>query len=107
MGTPTKLVEYLALGRPVVASNHPDQIEIIESSGAGLCTELTAEAFATSATVLLRDRLAAEEMGRRGPLWVRTNRSYEATTSRMLSIYEQILGHAILAPDGSEPPLGI
>jgi glycosyltransferase involved in cell wall biosynthesis len=35
VGTPTKLVEYLAMGRPVVANDHPDQREVLEASSTG------------------------------------------------------------------------
>jgi glycosyltransferase involved in cell wall biosynthesis len=44
VATPTKLVEYLAMGRPVVASVHYDQSEVISSSGAGLIAAFTGEA---------------------------------------------------------------
>jgi hypothetical protein len=35
--SPTKLVEYMALGKAVVANDHPDQRMVLEQSGAGIC----------------------------------------------------------------------
>ena len=35
VASPTKLVEYMAMGRPVVANDHPDQRLVIEASGGG------------------------------------------------------------------------
>ncbi len=35
--SPTKLNEYMALGRPVVCNDHPEQTAVIKDSGAGLC----------------------------------------------------------------------
>lgn len=37
--SPTKLVEYMALGRPVVATEYPEQRQLLDDSGAGICTE--------------------------------------------------------------------
>ena len=35
--SPTKLIEYMAMGRPVVANDQPEQALIIADSGAGFC----------------------------------------------------------------------
>ncbi len=35
--SPTKLVEYMAMGKAVVANDHPEQKRVIEESGAGYC----------------------------------------------------------------------
>lgn len=78
VATPTKLVEYLALGRPVVASVHYDQAHVLSSSGAGYVTELSAEGMGEGAARLFADPVKAETMGARGAAWVKANRDYAA-----------------------------
>ena len=43
--SPTKLIEYMALGRPVVANDHPEQRLVLEQSRAGLCVPYDESAF--------------------------------------------------------------
>ncbi len=72
---PTKLVEYLALGRPVVVNDHPDQTSVVEESGAGLSVPYDVERFAEAVAGLLLDPARAEAMGARGPAYVRDTRT--------------------------------
>ncbi len=91
VGTPTKLVEYLAMGRPVVANDHPDQREILEASGAGLITDFSPEGFAEAIAMLLSDRTAAESMAMRGPPWIATHRSYALHAELVSSVYSELI----------------
>jgi glycosyltransferase involved in cell wall biosynthesis len=91
VGTPTKLVEYLAMGRPVVANDHPDQREILEASGAGLITDLSSEGFAEAIATLLSDRAAAESMAARGPPWIAAHRSYAVLAELVSSVYAELI----------------
>ena len=90
-GSPTKLVEYLALGRPVVCNDHPEQSEIIAQSGAGLCVEWSATAFADAIVRLLTDPVAAEAMARRGPAWVAANRTYPIIAQPVWRKYQSLM----------------
>lgn len=92
VGTPTKLVEYLAMGRPVVANDHPDQREVLEASGAGLITDLSSEGFAEAIDVLLSDKTAAESMAMRGPPWIAAHRSYAVHAELVSSVYSRLIG---------------
>ena len=74
--SPTKISEYMALGRPVVANAHPEQSQIIAESGGGLCVEWSAEEFASAIMALLGDSEEAEAMGRAGRRFVAGNRTY-------------------------------
>jgi glycosyltransferase involved in cell wall biosynthesis len=77
VGSPTKLIEYLALGMPVVANDHPEQRLILRESRAGVCVPWGGRYFARAVRWLLRhgpqERTA---MGARGRAWVVANRTY-------------------------------
>jgi len=90
--TPTKLVEYLAMGRPVVASDHPDQRRVIEQSGAGLIVSNGPESFAAAILGLLANPGDAEAMGARGPAWVAAHRDYAVLSRTVAEVYDRLLG---------------
>ena len=79
--SPTKLVEYMALGRPVVGNDHPEQSLVIGESGAGYCVPWSEEAFAQAIVRLLEAPEAARSMGERGRQYVLEHRSYEAIST--------------------------
>jgi glycosyltransferase involved in cell wall biosynthesis len=78
VASPTKLIEYLALGMPVVANSHPDQSLVLKESRAGVCVPWSARHFARG-VLWLAKRNGAEltAMSLRGQAWVKRNRSYE------------------------------
>jgi glycosyltransferase involved in cell wall biosynthesis len=90
-GSPTKLVEYMALGRPVVCNDHPDQSEIIKESGAGLCVGWGVKEFSEAMIWVLEHPEEAERMGAKGPAWVTTNRTYSIIAEHVLNQYQKIL----------------
>ena len=96
--SPTKISEYMAFGRPVVANAHPEQSRIIAESGAGICVEWSAEEFADAIVRLLDDPEAAENMGRRGRAFVRENRTYAVVAPKVAEVYRKLLaGQSVLA----------
>jgi len=78
VASPTKAVEYMALGLPVVANDLPDQAFVIGRSGGGLCTPLDPDAFAAAMIELLSDGDAARRRGQAGRQWALENRNYES-----------------------------
>lgn len=74
--SPTKLVEYMAIGKAVVATEHPEQELIIRESGAGYCTPWDEKAFAAAVVKLLKDPARARRMGEQGRQYVKTHRTY-------------------------------
>jgi len=75
--SPTKLVEYLALGLPVVANSHPDQSLVLRESRAGVCVPWGARFFARGVRWLaMRSDEELIAIGKRGRAWVEANRSY-------------------------------
>jgi glycosyltransferase involved in cell wall biosynthesis len=75
-GSPTKLIEYMAMGKAVVANDHPEQRQVISESGAGLCVPWEEEAFAAAAVRLLKSPAMAAAMGERGRRYVERCRDY-------------------------------
>jgi glycosyltransferase involved in cell wall biosynthesis len=74
--SPTKLVEYMAMGKAVVANDHPEQRLVIEQSGAGLCVPWSEEAFANAIVELLRSPARRRELGERGRDYALRHRTY-------------------------------
>lgn len=89
--TPTKLVEYLAMGRPVVANDHPDQSLVLQRSGGGIAVPFEANAFGHAIVTLLGDAARRDEMASRGREWVFAERSYPKMAQRLAYIYLQQL----------------
>ncbi|MDR7145206.1 glycosyltransferase family 4 protein [Rhizobium sp. BE258] len=84
--SPTKLVEYLAMGLPVVANDHPDQRHVITTSQAGIVTLFKPQAYADAIIALLRDNVDREALGNRGREWVMTNRNYSVMAVGLAAI---------------------
>ena len=74
--SPTKLIEYMAMGKASVVSNHPDQRLLIAESGAGFRVPYQEKAFADAVVELLSNSKEAKEIGSRGLAYVERNRSY-------------------------------
>lgn len=91
VASPTKLVEYLAFGRPVVCNDHPEQSEILSATGAGLCVPWSASDFADAIVKLLTDPAGAERAGAEGPQWVRRHRVYPVIAREVASVYRALL----------------
>ncbi len=89
--SPTKLVEYLALGRPVVCNDHPEQSQIIRDSGAGLCVAWSADAFANAISELLLNPARAEALASQGPAWVQAHRTYPMIAQQVWAQYTDLM----------------
>lgn len=90
--TPTKLVEYLAMERPVVANDHPDQSEVLSLSGGGVCVPFEADAYAKAICSLLARPAEASAMAVAGRAWVLANRSYDRCAQQLAAALRQLRG---------------
>ncbi len=88
--SPTKAVEYLALGLPCVGNDIPDQKLVLESSGGGLCVPMEAEVFAQASLRVLRDADLAARLRRQGPPWVAAHRSYPVLAQEVAAVYHRM-----------------
>ncbi|MEH6528662.1 MAG: glycosyltransferase [Porticoccus sp.] len=89
--SPTKLIEYMAMAKCIVASEHPEQCQIMEESGVGHCVPWSEEAFANEACRLLAAPEAARLSASRGPDWVRRHRTYDVIARNVDDVYKNLL----------------
>jgi glycosyltransferase involved in cell wall biosynthesis len=75
--SPTKLVEYMAMGKAVVANDHPEQRLLIEESGAGYCVPWDEQAFANAIVELLSAPERCASMGELGRRYIEKHRAYD------------------------------
>ncbi|QJD28691.1 glycosyltransferase [Methylococcus geothermalis] len=92
VASPTKVIEYMAWGIPVVANDLPDQAYLIGETGGGLCVPLTPDGFAAGMLRLLRDPAAARRMGEAGRRAIPGLRSYEVIARNLAEKYRQLAG---------------
>jgi glycosyltransferase involved in cell wall biosynthesis len=90
--SPTKLVEYLALGKPVVANDHPEQQRILQAADAGYCVPYEERAFAMAVVTLLQNPDEARLMGRRGRAYVLEHRTYAVIADEVERTLRRVLG---------------
>jgi glycosyltransferase involved in cell wall biosynthesis len=87
----TKLVEYMALGKPVVGNHQPDQTRVIEESGGGLAVPYQVDAFADAVITLLKQPELAREMGKKGREYVAKYRSYPRIADGVADRYNRLV----------------
>jgi glycosyltransferase involved in cell wall biosynthesis len=98
VSSPTKLLEYLALGMPCVGNDTPDQAAVLSASGAGWLSASTAEAMADGLVAILRDPEAARRRAAAGPNFIDAVRSYRVLGEAVARRYHAVLGgegHAV------------
>jgi glycosyltransferase involved in cell wall biosynthesis len=86
VGTPTKLVESLALGKAVIANTQPDHGQVLRESGAGLCVSLTAKGYAEAIASLLDDKERLTAMGAAGRRYVFERRNYATMAPALATV---------------------
>jgi len=96
LSSPIKMLEYMAMGKPVVANDEiPEQKEAVEASRGGVLVKYDPESIAAGMLALCDNTLRAGDMGRRGREWVVQNRSYEAMARCLEERYLQLKGDEI------------
>lgn len=97
-GSPTKLIEYMALGKAVVANQHPEQSVVVRESGGGLLCEWSEAAFARAIVHLLEHPDEARARGIAGSAYVEAHRTHTRMTDVVDGVYRSSL---------AEPALGL
>jgi glycosyltransferase involved in cell wall biosynthesis len=94
--SPTKLIEYMSLGTPVVANDHPEQRQVIEESKAGYCVRYNEDDFAEAILRLLRDRAKSIQMGINGEEYILRKRNYRVIANSLEDQYFRLLQSAMM-----------
>jgi glycosyltransferase involved in cell wall biosynthesis len=88
--SPTKMLEYMAFGLPVIVNDNPDQAQVIKDSGAGICVKLQPSIFAESVIRLLSDKRLCNKMGSNGRQYVTQVRAYDFIASSLAIKYHAL-----------------
>jgi len=91
VSSPTKAVESLACGTPVVGTRIPDQQELIEKSGGGVCVDFTPDGLAEGICSILSDPQKAMQMGKTGREYIKKYRSYDVLASGLAKKLKELL----------------
>jgi glycosyltransferase involved in cell wall biosynthesis len=89
--SPLKLCEYMACGKPVIASR-VDGLEIVEENNAGILVEPESpRSLATAIIKLIQNQELRKQMGERGRRYVLKNRSWASVARRVAEVFEQAI----------------
>jgi len=92
MCSPTKAVEYLSQGTPVVGNEEVVDLDhVIRSSGGGFSVPYDVGMIADRIIYLLEREDLAIELGERGRKWVREHRTYRSYALRIQKAYMEII----------------
>ena len=86
--TPTKLVEYLAMGKRVVANSHPDQVSLLDHTGLGVVMDFTVEGFEAGLQRSLEIDEPTEKETTKAKRWIEENRSYRMLSCIVANAYD-------------------
>lgn len=89
---PVKMFEYMAAGLPIIASDFPVWRGIIDGASCGILVDpMDPGAVAEALLVLLRDPIAAEEMGARGREAAAARFDWANEARALTELYEELL----------------
>jgi glycosyltransferase involved in cell wall biosynthesis len=91
VSSPTKLIEYMAMAKCIVANELPEQCQVMADSGVGRCIPWDEQAFADEVCRLLAEPEYARQMAAKGPEWVRRHRTYDVIADQVEAQYQAIL----------------
>jgi len=89
--SPTKLIEYMAMGKPVIANDHPEQRMVIQESKGGICVPYEVNAFSNAIIELASNPDVSLKMGAAGKNFVRNNRTYSSIANNVEQQYQKLL----------------
>lgn len=97
--SPLKIYEYLACGKPVVASSIPGVIDLLTKSKCGIAvTPENIHELSDAILKLLQDDKLGKQMGRNGKIYVVENNSWANVTKKIEHVCESIILNQIEKP---------
>jgi glycosyltransferase involved in cell wall biosynthesis len=92
-GSPLKVFEYLALGKPIVMAATGSGLEPLRDARAGeIVAKGEFEALAAAAQLRLQDDALREAEGARGLTWVSANGTWTETARKMVRRFVEEFG---------------
>jgi glycosyltransferase involved in cell wall biosynthesis len=89
--SPLKLYEYMACGKPVIASR-VSGFEVVENSGSGVLVEPNDyQAFAAAIIRLLDDRALRASIGVKARQYVVENHSWDSVARRVAGVFKSVV----------------
>ncbi len=91
-GLPNVVLEAMAAGKPIVASNIAGFPDVIEHEASGLLVEeKNSDALANAIVKLARDKNLRERLGARGRVQVHENLNWEKVARKFTNVYERVI----------------
>jgi glycosyltransferase involved in cell wall biosynthesis len=90
---PLKIFDYLAAGRPIVATDIPTHRTVLSEDRAVLVAPRT-EALAAGILTLLQDELRAARLSRAARAYADEHLGWEAFVESVAALYDEVSGHA-------------
>jgi glycosyltransferase involved in cell wall biosynthesis len=89
--SPTKTLEYLNCETPVLATDIPDQADIINNSGSGLICRFDVNDIADKMEEMVKKSQSLKNMGASGKQYVSENRDYHSISQKLISYYNETM----------------
>lgn len=90
VGSPTKLFEYMALSKPIIASRHPFQSKVIDDAKCGWLCDLTAESVADTIKHAFSSKDKFKEIGNNGRIYAQKLHSYAKRSDEVYSTLKKL-----------------
>ncbi|MEI2419039.1 glycosyltransferase family 4 protein, partial [Arthrospira platensis SPKY2] len=92
---PLKVLEPMAMAKPVIVSNLPPLVEMVEDGKTGLvCKCGDTESLKSQIVQIYRDREMGNRLGNAARDWVRYYRSWEKVSERYLDVYNSLFARS-------------
>lgn len=89
---PNKLFEYMSLGLPVLASNFPHWVSLVEESGCGICVDPeSVDEICEALNWFLKNPIEAKKMGDIGRKILLDRLSWQSEETKLLNMYREVL----------------
>ena len=90
---PNKMFEYMSAGIPVIGSNYPLWVSIIEGNECGICVDPeNPKAIAQAIDELVSNKDLAEAMGKNGIKAVNEKYNWAIEEKKLFKLYDELLG---------------
>ncbi len=89
----TKLYDYMSAGLPIIASNFPDWVNLLEETQSGLTADPTdTQAIARAIEALVRNPELRAQLGMNGRQAFATRYNWAREEEKLLEVYRQLMG---------------